>query len=111
MLSMVLIDIAALSNKPIPEWVYSVAPHLQGQPALVRFWCQSCLVAMTSEASKFPKGTLEDFIESVMQGGICQRKGNFGVCKLCSDSHKGQCGEVRSDQALRRRDADSMVPR
>ena len=66
---------------------------------------------MTSEGTKFPKGTLEDFIESVMQGGICQRKGNFGVCKLCSDSHKGQCGEVRSDQDLRRSDADSMVPR
>lgn len=52
---MVLIDVAAPSNKPIPKWVYSVAPHLQGQPALVRFWCQSCLVAMTSDGSKFPR--------------------------------------------------------
>lgn len=97
---MQFIDISAVSNKTIPDYIYALAPNLQAQPALVRFWCKSCLVGLTTTSKTAPNGSLDSFIETLLQGDFCARKGNFGVCNLCSRDHKGECVGV-CDKALR----------
>jgi hypothetical protein len=94
-----LVRVWHLSNDALPDYIYKLAPHLQAQPNLVRFWCFPCLKSLTTTSDKPPVGTVESFAQVMFEGldevPYCSRKGaNYGICAGCRKAKKGGCTEV-----------------
>jgi hypothetical protein len=83
-----------VSNKPLPEDVFQLPPNMQPQPTLTRFWCQPCIISLTTTSSRPPKGTVHDMAVAMLDGLYCKRETNFGVCSGCRAAQKGGCVEV-----------------
>ncbi|KAF2829591.1 hypothetical protein CC86DRAFT_380274 [Ophiobolus disseminans] len=84
----------SVSSAPLPDHVYSLPPNMQAQPSLTRFWCESCLVSLTTTSSKDPDGTVHGLARSMQVPGYCSRKTNFGICSGCAAAKNGSCVEI-----------------
>lgn len=79
---------ATVSNSSIPDHIYVLPPNLASQPGMVRWWCVSCLIALTTVSKTEPTGTLDSFIKVLRDDKFCTRKGNSGACNTCTKVHK-----------------------
>jgi hypothetical protein len=94
-----LVRVWHLSNNALPNYIYKLAPYLQAQPNLVRFWCFSCLKSLTTTSDKPPVGTVESFAQVMFKGlnkvPYCSRKGvNYSIYAGCRKAKKGSYTEV-----------------
>ena len=44
---------ASVSDEPLPDDIYQLPPNMQPQPSLTRFWCQACIVALSTSCTGF----------------------------------------------------------
>lgn len=85
----------AISNRALPDFVYTQPDNLQPQPSLTRFWCERCVCALSTQSKSLPDGSLDGFIEVMLDNTeYCARKGNYGVCQGCRSAKTGGCVEV-----------------
>jgi hypothetical protein len=106
-----MIPPSGVSNAPLPDHIYVLPSNLASQPSLTQFWCQRCVVALTTESKAEPTRSFESFVVILQEGKqYCHRKNNFGVCTGCALANTSSCCEVSSSlsllPALRLPDAD-----
>jgi hypothetical protein len=85
----------AVPSSSIPSHIYNLPQHLQAQPQLVRFACQSCLVALVTVSKPgVSDGTVKGFARAFMEDEFCKRNSSYGVCSGCREAHKSGCSPV-----------------
>jgi len=85
----------AVPSSSIPTHIYNLPHYLQAQPQLVRFACQSCLVALvTTSKAGISDGTVKGFARAFMEDEFCKRNSSYSVCSSCSKAKKAGCSPV-----------------
>ncbi|KAF2691376.1 hypothetical protein K458DRAFT_381230 [Lentithecium fluviatile CBS 122367] len=69
------------SNKVLLQRVCQLPAHLEGQPPLVRHWCQACLPPFCA------KGIAVEKLREVARGEWCSKVNVFATCERCAKRH------------------------
>jgi hypothetical protein len=88
-----------ISNEPLPDYVYALTPANAAQPALVRWFCKSCIRSLTtSSKASVADSTVIGLAKAFLSRDFCYRQGSYGVCSGCRDAKVGACSEVRGTE-------------